>query len=84
MSGNKSTGRDYEREYRLYQGRPEQIKHRAQRNAARAAMEKVYGAAALAGKDVDHENPIRSGGGNARSNLRIATVKANRGWNRGL
>ena len=52
MSGNKSTGRDYNKEYRLYQGTPEQMKNRAQRNAARALIKKKLGAAAIAGKDI--------------------------------
>ena len=34
----KDTTRDYKREYREYQGRPSQIKRRAERNAARAKL----------------------------------------------
>lgn len=65
--------------YADYQGKPEQIAKRAARNAARAAMEKKLGKAAIAGKDIDHKRPIRSGGSNAHSNLRVRSVKANRG-----
>lgn len=65
--------------YAEYQGKPEQIKKRAQRNAARRAMEKKHGKAAIAGKDIDHVKPIRNGGGNGHGNLRIRSVKANRG-----
>lgn len=65
--------------YRDYQGTPEQIKKRAQRNAARAEMEKKHGKAALKGKDVHHVKPIRSGGSNAHSNLSIRDRKKNRG-----
>lgn len=68
---------------RGYNSTPEQIKKRSMRNKARAEMEKVYGEAALRGKDVDHKKGLRDGGSNAKSNLRIATVKANRGWERG-
>lgn len=68
--------------YRDYQGKPEQIAKRAQRNAARAAMEKKVGAAALRGKDVDHKTPISRGGSNSPSNLRIQDVATNRGWER--
>ncbi|MGU3659231.1 HNH endonuclease [Methylobacterium fujisawaense] len=64
--------------YRTFQGKPEQIKKRAQRNAARKEMVKKHGKAALAGKDIDHKVPIRSGGGNGK-NLRIRSIKANRG-----
>ena len=84
MSGNKSTGRDYNKEYRLYQGTPEQIKNRAQRNAARAIAKKKFGAAAIAGKDIDHDRPIRSHGTNSLKNLDIESIKKNRGWNRGM
>ena len=68
--------------YKDYQGTPEQIKKRALRNAARAEMEKKHGAAALKGKDVDHKRMLRDGGTNAASNLRIQSVKKNRGWER--
>ncbi len=33
--------RDYKAEYANYQGKPEQIKNRAERNAARAQLEKA-------------------------------------------
>ena len=65
--------------YADYQGKPEQIKKRAQRNAARAAMKKKVGAAAIKGKDVDHVKPIRKGGGNGTGNLRLRSIAANRG-----
>lgn len=68
--------------YKDYQGTPEQIKKRAMRNRARADMEKKHGAAALAGKDVDHRKAIRNGGTNGKGgtgNLRIRSIKANRG-----
>lgn len=75
--------RDYKHEYATYQGKPEQIKKRAERVMARREEIKHYGKAALAGKDVDHIDPLRNGGSNAPSNLRIASVKKNRGWRRG-
>lgn len=65
--------------YKDYQGTPEQIKNRAQRNAARAAMEKKHGKAALEGKDVHHKRKVIDGGGNSPSNLAIQSVKKNRG-----
>lgn len=58
---------------------PKEKKKRAKRNAARRAMVKKHGKAALRGKDVDHKRPLSKGGGNGMSNLRIATRKANRG-----
>jgi 5-methylcytosine-specific restriction endonuclease McrA len=70
---------DYDRHYREYQGTPEQIQKRAMRNAARAKMKKEHGSAALRGKDVDHKKDLRRGGGNSLNNLRIRSVRANRG-----
>ena len=66
--------------YAEYHSRPDQIAKRSQRNKARRLMEKEVGKAALKGKDVDHKTPIRSGGTNARSNLRVTSVAKNRGW----
>ncbi len=70
---------DYAKHYREYQGTPEQIAKRSERNKARRQMEKKVGKAALKGKDVDHKKPIRSGGGNSAGNLRVRSVHANRG-----
>lgn len=71
--------RDYKKEYRDYHGKPEQIKRRAGRNSARTILTKRLGKAAVAGKDVDHKD------GNARNNsaknLRLMSVKKNRGRN---
>ncbi len=73
-------GRDYAKEYARYHGKPEQIKERAQRNAARAEVKKRAGAAAIAGKDVHHKRAIRHGGGNGSGNLAVSSVHRNRGW----
>jgi hypothetical protein len=70
---------DYAKRYREYHGTPEQIAKRSQRNKARRIMEKKLGKAAIKGKDIDHIKKIRSGGTNAPSNLRVRSVKANRG-----
>ena len=75
MSGKRSptshrTPEQIRQHYKDYQGTPEQIKKRAQRNAARREMEKEHGKAALKGKDVDHKKRIAHGGSTARSNLR--------------
>ena len=68
--------RDYKKEYREYQGKPEQIKNRASRNAARRKMEQQVGKAAIQGRDVDHKdgNPRN----NNSSNLRALGKSANR------
>ncbi len=74
----RTTKEDYARHYADYQGTPEQIKKRTQRNAARAEMEKKHGPAAMKHKDVDHKKPIRSGGTNAPGNLRLVAPSSNR------
>lgn len=69
--------------YADYQGTPEQIAKRSERNKARRAMEKKLGKGAIAGKDIDHKKPLRDGGSNKTSNLRVRSVHANRGDTRG-
>lgn len=54
-------------------------KETQERVEARRLMEKELGAAALRGKDVDHIKAIKSGGTNARSNLRLRAPGPNRG-----
>lgn len=75
--------RDYRKEYDDYHGKPEQRANRSKRVLARRDMEDKVGKAAIAGKDVGHKKPLRSGGTNAASNLTVQSVKTNRGWNRG-
>lgn len=63
-----------------YNSKPEQIKRRSSRNAARAAMIKTGRARKGDGKDVGHSNgnPLK----NDSSNLRIESKKANRSFPR--
>lgn len=70
----KDTSRDYKREYREYQGRPSQIKRRAQRNAARAKLGLKVGGP----READHKNPINNGGSNDKRNLRAVSRETNR------
>jgi hypothetical protein len=72
--------RDYGKEYRTYHAKPEQKKNRAQRNAARRELMSAGRVHKGDGKDVDHKKPIRSGGSNAPSNLRVTPKSKNRGW----
>ena len=73
----------YARHYATYQGTPEQIAKRSERNKARREMEKAGLVRKGDGKDVDHKTPIRDGGTNHRSNLRVIPKGRNRGWRDG-
>lgn len=72
--------RDYRSEYQSYQGKPEQIKRRASRNAARAAMVKAGKVRKGDGMDVDHvnSNPLN----NDVKNLRVQKKSVNRSFAR--
>ena len=75
-----SKKRDYKREYEKYHSRPEQIKKRAMRNAARAKMEKALGKPIKG--DVDHKKPLSKGGSNDLKNLRVQSASDNRSFAR--
>lgn len=74
--------RDFAKEYRNYQGKPEQIANRAERNHARREMEKDGRVHKGDGKDVDHKRPLAKGGSNDRSNLRVTSKSDNRSFAR--
>jgi hypothetical protein len=74
--------RDYKAEYQNFHGKPEEIKKRGERVKARRMMEKTGAVTKGDGKDVDHKTPLRSGGTTTKSNLRVRSVKANRGDNK--
>jgi hypothetical protein len=65
--------------YKDYQGTPEQIAKRSERNKARRIMEKKLGKNAISGKDIDHKKAMRNGGKTEVSNLRVRSISANRG-----
>lgn len=75
--------RDYKHEYASYHAKPEQVKKRAMRNQARRDLAEEGRVHKGDGKDVDHKRPLRSGGSNAKSNLRVTSVEKNRGWRKG-
>ena len=54
----------------------------SERVKARRIMEKTGAATKGDGKDVDHITPLRGGGTSAKGNLRMRSVKANRGDNK--
>lgn len=80
----RTTKADYARHYAKYQGTPEQVAKRSERNKARRVMEAKLGPAAIKGKDIDHKKPLRSGGGNAPGNLRAISPSRNRSWKDGV
>lgn len=63
-----------------YDARPENVAKRTKNNQARSMLEKEGKVRKGDGKDVDHKKPLRSGGSNARSNLRVQDASKNRGW----
>jgi len=72
--------RNYRKEYDNYQGKPEQKKRRAKRNAARSKMEKVGAVHKVDGKDVIHKsgNPNN----NSKKNLGVQSKSGNRSFSR--
>lgn len=69
--------RDYKKEYRDYQGTPEQKKRRAQRNAARRQAMREGRVRKGDGKEVDHLGYNRKGRLNNNS-TRVVSRAANR------
>jgi len=69
--------RDYKKQRERYDGKPDQKKKRAKRNAARAKLVKEGRVKKGDGKHVDHKKPLSKGGSNAKSNLRVSTAKKN-------
>lgn len=53
--------RDFQKEYKEYHSKPEQIARRAERNAARAKAVKSGKAKPGDGKEVHHQNAPRTG-----------------------
>lgn len=72
------------RQVKGYNARPEMVAKRVKNNQARAELMKEGKVRKGDGKDVDHKVPLRSGGGNSRSNLRVMAKSRNRGWRDGV
>lgn len=75
--------RDYRHEYDSYHAKPEQKKKRAMRNSARSQMESAGRVSKGDGKEVDHKKPLRNGGSNSPTNLRVQPKSVNRAWRKG-
>ena len=75
--------RDYKRELQWEKKKkPNRVKDRAQRNAARAVVKKKVGASALQGKDVGHKKAVSKGGKNGLANLFVQNPGENRSFSR--
>lgn len=70
--------RDYKKEREKYHSRPEQMEKNAARKRARRKLEKEGKVKPFDGKDVDHKKPLKRGGSNSRSNLRVQSASKNR------
>lgn len=85
MPSNKNYQRDYKQERRTATRRGEtgvgSKSGDATRHRARRKVEDKLGKEAIKGKDIDHKKPLRSGGSNSDSNLRVRSKSANRSDN---
>lgn len=78
-----SKKRDYKAEYKNYQGKPEQIKNRAERNTARADAAKAGLVHKGDGLQVDHIKPLSKGGSaTSKTNRRVVSAKENQSFSR--
>lgn len=73
--------RDYRAEYDNYHKKPEQRRNNDKRKQARRNMTYAGKVHKGDGKDVDHKNPLRSGGSNDDSNLKVRDRSSNRSDN---
>lgn len=78
----KNGKRDYKTENQKYNSRPENVKKRVERNAARRELTKAGVVHKGDGKDVDHKTPLSKGGRNTPSNLRAVPASENRSFSR--
>lgn len=74
--------RDYKKENKLYNSKPEQIKARSERTVLRRQANAAGITAKGDGKDLDHVKPLSKGGANSLSNTRVTTKSANRSFAR--
>jgi hypothetical protein len=81
MSNGK---RDYKKELEWeHKKKPNRVKNRAQRNAARAAVAKKKGVKATAiNGDVGHKKAVSKGGKNSLANLFVQNPGTNRSFSR--
>ena len=83
MPFQKNGVRQYDRELEWeHKHKKNRVKDRAQRNAARSAVKKKVGAAAIKGKDVGHKKAVSKGGQNGLANLFVQNPGQNRSFSR--
>jgi hypothetical protein len=73
--------RNYKQEYATYQGTPEQLKKRAERNKARGTLMKVGKVSKGDGNDVAHVKAVDKGG-SIKDGLRVEDANSNRSFKR--
>lgn len=80
----KNGKRDYKRELEWeHKKKPNRVKDRAQRNAARSTVAKAKGVKPTSLKgDVGHKKAVSKGGKNGLSNLFVQSPTANRSFSR--
>jgi hypothetical protein len=81
MPYKNKADRDYKTEYDKYQGTPEQLKNRAERNKARAQMMKAGKVSKGDGNDVAHVK-AKDKGGSIKDGTRVEKASANRSFKR--
>lgn len=73
--------RNYKQEYAEYQGRPDQIKKRTERNKARATLVKAGKLHKGDGKDAAHVKAIDKGG-SIKDGIKVEDANTNRSFKR--
>jgi hypothetical protein len=81
MAYKNKADRNYKREYEEYQGSPEQIKKRAERNRARAKLMKEGKLHKGDGKDAAHVKAIDKGG-SIKDGIKVEDANTNRSFKR--
>lgn len=85
MKKDPKTGksvRDYKREDKLYNSRPEQRAARSKRTILRNQANEAGITSKGDGKDLDHRKPLSKGGANTLSNARAVSPSTNRSFSR--
>ena len=76
------TPAERKKHYEEYQSRPDVMRKRAMMNKARRMLEREGKVKKGDGKDVNHIKPLDKGGTSARSNLKVTSRAAYRGYRR--